>query len=196
MLQKWGTISGVTVGANNTAATIGNTTPNSGVTKAWTSLTTGTCTVNPTSGSVRGVLVSTGVCQIKVTLSADGYDDLSHTYGTVNVGIGSQAITWANPYGASLTYPATMDPTSPPDNPASNPAGGALEYHVKTGYGSKCAVGLGNGRVRMLPAGGGGECVIQARYKAVADKYNASAWVEDTITLNKGTISSGRKQRC
>ena len=183
---KWGTINTVTVGVDNTAATIGSITPSSGVTKAWTSLTTGTCTVGATSGSVRGVFVSSGTCQVKVTLSADGYNDLPHTYATVDVGIGSQAITWANPYGASLTYPDTMDPASPPPNPASNPSGGVLEYRVKLGSGSVCNVGAGNGRVRVLAGGAGGNCTIQARYKAVADKYNASPWVEDTISTAKG----------
>ena len=59
-------------------------TPSSGVTKTYASRTAAVCSVDA-QGAVTGV--TTGTCEIRLTLSATGYNDLTHDYSfTVGAG--------------------------------------------------------------------------------------------------------------
>ena len=81
---KWGSYTTVAVGAASAtdAPAIGATTPSTS--KTYSSLTQSVCSVNA-AGAVTGT--TTGTCQIQLALSANGYDQLPHTYSfTVNPG--------------------------------------------------------------------------------------------------------------
>ena len=80
---------------------------------------------------------------------------------------------WSDHYGSSpsMVVGTTLAATgTEPTNPRTTPAGGALEYNVKSGG---CAVDAGSGEITANSAG---DCVIQARFAAVAHKYNASPY--------------------
>ena len=145
------------------------------------------CTLNSDgSGAVTGTAVGSGACKVVRTLSKRGFNDLSNTY-TIDVGQGTQTLTWAAPYVASVTFPNTLNPTNPPPNPLSG--GGALAYNVKTASSSNCEVHVSTGVITPLAAGAGKNCVIQIKY-AENTNFTASDVVEDTVAINKGTLGT------
>ena len=145
------------------------------------------CTLNSDgSGAVTGTAVGSGACKVVLTLSKRGFSDLSNTY-TIDVGQGTQTLTWADPYAASVTFPSTLSPSGPPANPIST--GGALAYEVKTGSASNCEVHAGTGVITPLAAGAGHDCVILIKY-AENTNFTASDVVEDTVAINKGTLGT------
>ena len=152
----------------------------------------GGCTVT-SAGVVRGTAVGSSNCKVVVTLSANAYNDLSHTY-TTSVGKGDQSNTdiasWSNPYGAdpTITYGSggnTLSITS-----QTPPSGqGSLEYQIKSSDSAKCTIGASTGVVTANPAGAGSTCTVQAQFGMNAN-YNASGYVDiATITINAGTIA-------
>ena len=89
---------------------------------------------------------------------------------------------WSDHYGSSpsISVGDTLAKSgTEPTNPRTTPAGGALEYNVKSGG---CDV---DGESGEITANSAGDCVIEARFAAVANKYNASPYSDvQTITVN------------
>ena len=89
---------------------------------------------------------------------------------------------WSDHYGSSpsISVGDTLAKSgTEPTNPRTTPAGGALEYNVKRGG---CDV---DGESGEITANSAGDCVIEARFAAVANKYNASPYSDvQTITVN------------
>ena len=89
---RWGAYGSISVGAETSAPSINTTSPVT-VNKAYTSSDDTKCTVVEGTGAVTGVVTGTDNCEITLTLSKTGYDDLSYAY-TMSVSSGSQSITW------------------------------------------------------------------------------------------------------
>ena len=128
------------------------------------------------------------ICRISVTGRATGYTDYATVIDVdlvVVLGIQSAPSGWSNHYGSSPTVRVgeTLAKTgTEPSNSASG--GGALEYNVKSG-GTHCSVNASSGEVR---GGSVGNCLIQARFVAVTDKYGVSPWSDvATITVETGS---------
>ena len=173
---KWGSYGPVTVGGGVTQApAIGTVTP-TGAAKAYTSLTASACNVYETTGEVTAVAASAGNCRIRLTLSADGYDDTTKTY-TFSVGKGTQTgVAW-NP-GSTTTHlgagSVELGAVSGADSSAS------ITYSVVSAGETGCAFGSGSDvNLRTLSFSALGTCQV----KATVTRSEYNDWNSGTIDI-------------
>ena len=192
-IAGWGgSYSGVKVDGTGTAPTLGVITP-AGVTKAYTSQTTGVCTVNA-SGVVTGVDDAT--CRIKLVLSKAHYTDLPHTYTfTVAKGdiivVGSDAAAKWGSYTSSLKVGGSA--TAPAIGTITPSAGVAKAYSLNQNS-TGCTVNTGTGLVRGSAAGTD-NCKIdltlsKTNYNDLSHTYTFSVALGDqTLTWTPGAAT-------
>ena len=148
------------------------------------------CTVDATTGVVTGTGLTAQGCKIVVTLSADGYDDLEHTY-SISIASGFQSPPdWtdhANPYGANpqVAVGATLSISG------TTPTGGRgpLRYSVAHGHGSRCSVNANTGAVTGKVGGVGTSCTIQSHFEVVNNYAPSDPSNVASISIVAGTIT-------
>ena len=175
---KWGAYTGVKVGAATNAPAMGTVTPSSGVTKTYASRTAAVCSVDA-QGAVTGV--TTGTCEIRLTLSATGYNNLTHDY-SFTVGAGTQTgLAWSSQ--GSLSARNTEDPVLAAVTGAHSSA--TITYAV-TGQGaSGCTLGSGSAEAkRTLDFTGAGTCTVSV----TVSRDNYADWSR-TVTVTVTTIT-------
>ena len=173
---KWGSYGAVTVGGGVTPAPVIGTVTPTGAAKAYTSLTTSACNAYETTGEVTAVAASAGNCRIRLTLSADGYEDTTKTY-TFSVGKGTQTgVAW-NP-GSTTTHlgagSVELGAVSGADSSSS------ITYSVVSAGETGCAFGSGSDvNLRTLSFSALGTCQV----KATVTRAEYNDWSSGTIDI-------------
>ena len=181
-VTSWGSYEAVVVGAETEAPSIGTTTP-SGVTKAYALATDSSgCTLNTTSGAVTGTASGTDNCKITLTLTANNYDDLTHTY-SISVGLGEQeGISWVP---GSLSSDKDDDLTLNAISGAHSSA--TLAYAVTSAGTTGCAFKAADGNdataVRTLTFTAAGTCKVRAT--VTRSEYNPWNSAEFSVTVTE-----------
>ena len=175
---KWGAYTGVKVGAATNAPAMGTLTPSSGVTKTYASRTAAVCSVDA-QGAVTGV--TTGTCEIRLTLSATGYNDLSHDY-SFTVGAGTQTgLAWSSQ--GSLSARNTEDPVLAAVTGTHSSA--TITYAVDSAGATGCTLGSGSAEAkRTLDFTGAGTCTVSV----TVSRTHYEDWVR-TVTVTVTTIT-------
>ena len=174
---KWGAYTGVKVGAATNAPAMGTITP-TGAAKTYASRTAAVCSVDA-QGAVTGV--TTGTCEIRLTLSATGYNDLSHDY-SFTVGAGTQTgLAWSSQ--GSLSARNTEDPVLAAVTGAHSSA--TITYAVDSAGNTGCTLGSGSAEAkRTLDFTGAGTCTVSV----TVSRDNYADWSR-TVTVTVTTIT-------
>ena len=178
-VTSWGAYSGVKVDADANAPSVTISHPTTAVTKTYSSLTAGHCTVSG-AGVVTGVQNGSGNCEIKLVLSKTGFADEENTY-TVDVAKGTwtTAPAWAgytHSQGANKgvfggTPPALAAPTSTPTS----------TWTYSTSTGSVCGIAA-NGALTVRTAG---NCTVKA--VPSKDYYVTHQGITHTVVIAKAS---------
>ena len=181
-VSDWGTYTGVKVGVAIAAPGLTNLNPSSAEKSYALAGGSAGCTVD-SAGAVTGTTVGSDACQVILTLTNTGYDNLEHTY-SIDVAKGDQdpPSFAADPYGAS----PNVEPDGTLALNVSKPSGqGTLEFSVKSSTNGNCTVDATSGEISGADAGAGSDCTIQAQFLTNTD-YNASPLMDvATVSVNK-----------
>ena len=180
-IAKWGIYPTVTVGGGSVSApTIGATTP-AGVTKTYTSLSPGVCTVDSTTGALTAVPSQVTNCSVKLVLSANNYRNREFTYGK-RVQPGTIAIAGSDIAARWGRYAAVKvgEETAAPAIGNTTPATEGKRYLTYTG--AFCSVDSATGVVRGIKVGA---CRIIIHISAVG--YDNLSYIY-SISVQPGTI--------
>ena len=175
-VNDWGTYSNGAVGGGTlTAPTLTDVAPSSGVAKAYTSSTTGVCTVVIGTGVVTPK--TSGTCTIRLSLSKENHNDLTHDYNiTIAKGTFS-ALAWSDfPQSATVGVD-----TSALGDPASTPA---AESYAVTHQAGACSW---DNTTKIISFTGTSNCVLRVR--AVKTEYTDKE-KDFTVTPQAGTFTS------
>ena len=174
---KWGAYTGVKVGAATNAPAMGTITP-TGAAKAYASRTAAVCSVDA-QGAVTGT--TTGTCEIRLTLSATGHNDLSHDY-SFTVGAGTQTgLAWSSQ--GSLSARNTEDPVLAAVTGAHTSA--TITYAVDSAGNTGCTLGSGSAEAkRTLDFTGAGTCTVSV----TVSRTHYADWSR-TVTVTVTTIT-------
>ena len=189
VVDNWGTYGTVRITQQTDAPALTGVYPSGGVNKNYTTSTSSTCTVNRTSGRVRGTGV--GPCSITLTLSKTSYTNKSHTY-TFNV----QKLAMPGPlvapvYTGPLRFGAGALSIS--TQPSGAPGGSNWTYSVqgKRGvynFSRACSINTSNGDLSLGSAAQPGDsCVITAR--ANHTSYISKNAPTVTVNIAQGVIN-------
>ena len=146
-VADWGNYEGVLNGSTVLAPELTNLVP-SQAGKSYTTNTVTECSVDPTSGTVRGLSIGSDNCHITLTLSHIGYNDETHIY-TLSVWSGVVDISW-NGYSSdtiSISNRATPPTLLPP---VSATPGATFEYATTD---TSCNIDSGTGALSILTSG-------------------------------------------
>ena len=172
----WGTYGSATVGGGDVSApALTNVAPSSGVTKAYSTTTTTVCGVVEGTGVVTPK--TAGTCTVKLSLSKENHNTISHDY-SITVAAGTfSALTWSD-FPSSATVGVD---TSALGAPVSTPA--ADDYAISRQSGDCSWDNSG----KILSFTGTSACVIRVR----ATKTGYTAKDKDfTVTPQGGTFTS------
>ena len=184
---SWGGYSSTTATYGSPAPTKQNPSSTPAATWVYTTDSASTiCTVDRDSGVL--TINGAGSCEVTATPSLAHYQTHSGVTRTVTISEATQSPPsgFSDHYGMnpSVAVGTTLD-TSGTDPVNSISDGGGLEYNVKSG---SCTVVAGTGQVEGVSTDA--DCVIEARFAAVDDKYTASGYVDvATITVTNGSQS-------
>ena len=189
VVGNWGTYGTVRITQQTDAPALTGLNPSAGVTKTYTTSTSSTCTVNRTSGQVRGT--GAGPCSITLTLSKTSFTNKSHTY-TFNV----QKLAMPGPlvapvYTGPLRFGAGVAAVS--TQPSGAPGGSTWIYSVqgKRGvynFSRACSINTNNGDLSLGSAARPGDsCVITARANHAS--YISKNAPTVTVNISRGLIN-------
>ena len=180
VVSDWGSYTGVVVGAATNAPAITGTPATVSAAYAEGQGSSG-CSVTAV-GAVTGSAAGTGNCKVTVTLSATGYNNLSHTY-TINVGAGSfTSVAWAGYSSHSVTL---VDTTPVLQDPVSVPEADSWRYST-TAASSICTVNPTTGALAIV---GLGSCPVTVEPVKANYAASASDRVSHTVEVVKRTIT-------
>ena len=178
---KWGSYAAVTVGGGEVDAPATGTLDPSDVTKTYSSLTSGVCSVD-SDGAVTGV--TNGACEIKLVLAKENYTDIEYTY-SFTVGLGTQSVTWGSFSGNLVVGGARKAPSA-----AGNLNGATVSYALKTGSAANCDLrnaGTGEVEAKAVDVSTTKTCTIIGT--ATRTGYTNAVSGDISIDLEAGTIS-------